>query len=258
MASEDRIPRDEGQDHPLHRWLTSRIVGQLDPGSAQPEDGGGEADRSATPPTDAQPRPARRAATTVESQMLALGASGFLGSVPGGHADEDAATVADDPATVLQALREEIRTGAGAGRGVDGDQDTVQLSRLPVSFISESVIDPMTAYDHSPEATRWREETQARIDEIPPGPLPAGAADRSQPTLAREAERAPSAGSPLAGSPERGAARHRALPVAARDEVDDDGEDTFDRNVIWVGLGVGAISGFVAVLVFVAWFAGRV
>jgi hypothetical protein len=121
---------------------------------------------------------------------------------------------------------------------IGDDPATVQLQRMPVAFISESVMDPETVVDHRPDATRWREETQARIDEMPRGPLPSGIADRSGPTLAHD---------------------DLTRPQVYRDERDDDDDDgEFDRNVIWIGLVIGAVSGFVAVLVFVAWFAGRV
>lgn len=231
------IPADETNDHPLHRWLNARLAGQLDPAAPAP----------AAAPDLTQPIPNAAKPSSAPQRVLGTGAAGrppeplypvYLD--PDDERVDDAATeMVEDPATVLA----ERRTPSPK-LAVDAEDDpaTVQHARMPaLGFIGESVMDPLTVQDHRPEATRWREETQARIDEIPPGPLP-GTMDRSQPTLARELSRAP--------------ARPRAPEPVAEEEDDDEGE--FDRHAIWVGLVIGAVSGFVAVLVFVAWFAGRV
>lgn len=70
---------------------------------------------------------------------------------------DDAATVLAHSSRALRRLRAEREEDAEDAR-------TVRVSRMPVSFIGESVTDPTTAMDNSEAAARWRE--QAGIDEI--------------------------------------------------------------------------------------------
>jgi hypothetical protein len=137
----------------------------------------------------------------------------------------------------------------GTARPVSGraaevhDDPTVQLSRLPISFISESVMDPETVYDHRPEATRWREDTQHgdRFDEMPPAPMPSAPGpsampDRSSTTLARHDK-----------------VRHRPLEIpdttASWTVID-------PRTAVLAPLLGGAVGGFVFMLILLALYAG--
>jgi hypothetical protein len=95
----------------------------------------------------------------------------------------------DDPATARAPDHPAFSSGArpnpgGAATDSAWDPETVQLSRMPLSFIGESVVDPETKFDQRPDAARWREET-SRFDEVPPGPLPSAVPDQFSPTLAR-------------------------------------------------------------------------
>jgi hypothetical protein len=206
------IPGDENQDHPLNRWLATRLANQT--GDKAPVEKG--ARRPA--------QPARKPAP-VDPSTTGMVPLATLRHLQLQEEEEDA----DDPATVLTGARPKPKVPE-----LD-DPETVQLSRMPVSFISESVMDPATVVDNSAEATRWRAVAgiDDRVDELPPARLPS-LRDRSVSTFARE------------------------LPREEPAEPTESGGGGVDRNVILVGLMIGAMSGFVLVLVLFAWFAGRV
>ena len=73
----------------------------------------------------------------------------------------------DDPATVLaHSAGRQLRHLRMEPEEDAEDARTVRVSRMPVSFIGESVTDPTTAMDTSEAASRWREF--GNVDEIDP------------------------------------------------------------------------------------------
>ncbi|MEZ4240677.1 MAG: hypothetical protein R3F59_31900 [Myxococcota bacterium] len=145
----------------------------------------------------------------------------------------------DDPVTARSPDHPSLAGGGGLGgagfQALDraDDPETVQLSRLPLSFIgAESVGDPATQLDSAAEATRWREDAgYGRIDELPPGPLPSAAHDAPSPTLARGERVAP-------------------------EETEED-EPLFDlRTAVLVPVLIGAVFGVLSIVLVAAFLAG--
>jgi hypothetical protein len=156
-----------------------------------------------------------------------------------------------DPETVAAGGHRSFGTARpnAARDGEVHDDPTVQLSRLPISFIhSESVMDPETVQDQRPEAARWREDTQARYDEMPPAPLPSAVPDRSTTTLARGIDK-PSM---------QGIYGHRDLRRAPLESPETPASWSFidPRTAVLAPLLGGAVGGFVFMLILLALYAG--
>lgn len=141
-AQEVPIPTDGRPDPQLHRWLADRLDG------APPDEDDLPTPRGPAPDLDAQ-------VTAPGPRVAALS-----------HATPAWLAAADEPDADPETVRARALPDDGSLED-EPDAATVRVSRLPVSFIGESVIDPTTAIDTRPQAAAWREDTVRAMPRVP-------------------------------------------------------------------------------------------
>ena len=220
----------------MDRWLATRLQGQL---------GGETADPSNDDPTD--PGKVRRGSertlwreasapdedTEDPATVLALASGRYLSQF---------STPRSSPIPAAPSRGRELRVVPAVSESDEDVEDahTVRISRMPVSFIGESVTDPNTALDTSEAAARWRE--QGNVDEIDPMGEPLSL-EPNYPAVGLQGERT----QPRSVAARLDGARHPSSDLGA-----DDGSAAVDGpsvSAIVIALLLGTLLGVGAVAV---------